>query len=165
MLIHAGGGGVGHVAVQIAKALGAYVITTASAAKSDFVRSLGADEVIDYKAVDFSKTVRDVDVVLELIGGGNAERSFGVLRPGGLLITAVERTNAELARKTEAAGLRFAGITVEPDYVGLERLTGLVEAGKLRPQSSARCRSKRRPRAHELVAQGSTTGKIVLTVS
>ena len=165
VLIHAGGGGVGHVAVQIAKALGAYVITTASAAKSDFVRSLGADEVIDYKAVDFAKTVRDVDVVLELIGGGNAERSFGVLRPGGLLITAVERTNAELARKTEAAGLRFAGITVEPDYVGLERLTELVEAGKLRPHVERTLPLEEAAKAHELVAQGSTTGKIVLTVS
>jgi hypothetical protein len=86
-------------------------------------------------------------VVFELIGKGkgNAERSLPLLRSGGLLVTAVQRTNAELVIKTEAAGRRFAGITVEPDYPAIERLTGLVEAGKIRPYvvqrpTAARCR-------------------------
>lgn len=165
VLIHGGGGGVGHVAVQIAKALGAHVITTASAAKRDFVRDLGADEVIDYNAVDFTEAVANVDVVLEPIGRGYAERSLKVLKPGGRLITIVQRTDAELARKTEAAGRRFVGITVEPDYVGLERLAELVEAGKLRPHVERTLPLEEAAKAHELVASGSTQGKIVLTVA
>ena len=165
VLIHGGGGGVGHIAVQLAKALGAHVIATASAAKRAFVQNLGADEVIDYNAVDFSEAVHDVDVVLELVGRGNAQRSLRVLREGGgLLVTAVERTNAELAQQTEAAGRRFAGVAVEPDYVALERLTELVEAGKIRPHVDETLPLAEAAKAHQLVEKGSTAGKIVLTV-
>jgi NADPH:quinone reductase-like Zn-dependent oxidoreductase len=162
VLIHGGGGGVGHLAVQIAKARGAYVVATASAGKHAFVRDLGADEVIDYQAVDFTTAVGDLDLVLEVIGGDYAERSVQVLRPGGLLVTAIERTNAELAAKVEAAGRRFAGISVEPDHVGLEGLAALVESGQLRPHVSARVPLDEAPRAHELLATH-ITGKIVLT--
>lgn len=89
VLVHGGGGGVGHVAIQIAKALGAHVITTASGGKRKFVEEFGADEVIDYTAVDFTEAVRDIDVVLDTIGGDTVERSLDVLRPGGHLVTAV----------------------------------------------------------------------------
>ncbi|MDH6522694.1 NADPH:quinone reductase-like Zn-dependent oxidoreductase [Streptomyces sp. SAI-135] len=82
VLVHGGGGGVGYVAIQITKALGAHVITTASGSKRKFVEGFGADEVIDYTAVDFSKAVRDIDVVLDTIGGDTVERSLEVLRPG-----------------------------------------------------------------------------------
>lgn len=109
VLVHAAGGGVGHIAVQLAKGLGAYVIGTASSGKHGFVTDLGADEVIDYRNVDFTEVVRDVDVVLELVGGDYGSRSIDVLRPGGLLVTAVERTNAELAARTTAAGRRSPG--------------------------------------------------------
>ena len=125
VLIHGAGGGVGHIALQIAKARGAHVTCTASAAKHDFLRELGADEPIDYRTRDFAEEVRDVDVVFDVIGGDYGPRSFRTLRPGGLFITAVERTNARLAADAEAAGVRFAGITVEPDHVGLEGLAGL----------------------------------------
>jgi NADPH:quinone reductase-like Zn-dependent oxidoreductase len=162
VLIHGGAGGVGHLAVQIAKARGAYVVATASAGKHDFVRDVGADEVIDYQAVDFTTAVGDLDVVLEVIGGDYAERSVQVLRPGGLLVTAIERTNAELAAKVEAAGRRFAGISVEPDHVGLEALAELVESGRLRPHVSARVPMEEAPRAHELL-NTHLTGKVVLT--
>jgi NADPH:quinone reductase-like Zn-dependent oxidoreductase len=165
VLIHGGGGGVGHVSVQIAKALEAHVIATASAAKQDFVRGLGADEVIDYKAMDFSEVLRDVDVVLDVIGGGYAQRSLRVLRPGGLLVTAVERMNAELPKAAAAAERRFAGVAVEPDYLALERLTELVEAGKIRPHVERTLPLRDVAKAHELVAQGSTKGKIVLTLN
>jgi NADPH:quinone reductase-like Zn-dependent oxidoreductase len=83
VLIHAGAGGVGHLAVQIAKGLGAHVTATASSAKVDFVRGLGADEVIDYKAQDFAAVARNMDVVLESVGGDYADRSLRTLRPGG----------------------------------------------------------------------------------
>jgi len=85
--------------------------------------------LIDYRAVDFAEEVRDVDVVFEVIGGDYAMRSVRVLKPGGLLITAVERSNAALAAAVEKAGRRFAGIKVEPDQVGLEAMARLVDAG------------------------------------
>lgn len=132
VLIQAGAGGVGHVAVQIAKAKGAYVITTASTAKHDFVRSLGADEVIDYRKADFAETVKGVDIVLETVGGETAERSLRTLKFGGLFVTIVDRRNEALAAKTRQAGLKFAGVTVEPDYLALDELTRLVDQGKLR---------------------------------
>jgi NADPH:quinone reductase-like Zn-dependent oxidoreductase len=132
VLIHGAGGGVGHLAVQIAKARGAYVIGTASAAKHDLIASLGADELIDYRATDFAAHVDGVDVVLDTIGGEVARRSIGVLRRGGLLVTIVGRRDVDLAVRTEAAGRRFAGVSAEPDYPALEALADLAESGKLR---------------------------------
>ncbi|CAM5455688.1 NADPH:quinone reductase OS=Streptomyces antimycoticus OX=68175 GN=qor_2 PE=3 SV=1 [Streptomyces antimycoticus] len=96
VLVHGGGGGVGHVAIQIAKALGAHVIATAGGSKREFVEGLGADEVIDYTAVDFTEAARDIDLVLDTIGGDTVERSLGVLRPGGHLVTAVAEEDTEL---------------------------------------------------------------------
>jgi NADPH:quinone reductase-like Zn-dependent oxidoreductase len=162
VLIHAGGGGVGHLAVQIAKARGAHVITTASAAKHGFLRELGADEVIDYRAQDFEKEVSGVDVVLELIGGDYADRSLAVLRPGGLLVTAIARSDTALAERTRAAGMRFAGVSVEPDYVGLEAMAELVEQGLLRPHVGATFPLEDAAAAHRLSEQGHALGKIVL---
>lgn len=165
VLIHGGGGGVGHIAIQIAKHLGAQVITTASAAKRDFVEGLGADEVIDYKTTDFTERARDIDVTLDVIGGGYAERSFGVLRPTGILVTAVERTNAELIKKAAAAGVNFASIAVEPDYVALEKLAGLAESRKLKVHVDQVFPLEEAARAHEVVERGSTKGKIALQVA
>ncbi|MFD9076542.1 NADP-dependent oxidoreductase, partial [Streptomyces lasiicapitis] len=88
VLVHGGGGGVGHVAIQIAKALGAHVIATAGPSKREFVEGFGADEVIDYTAVDFTEAVRDVDVVLDTIGGDTVERSLEVVPPGGAVVEA-----------------------------------------------------------------------------
>jgi len=118
-LIHGGGGGVGHVAVQLAKAQGARVIATASAGKAAFVCDLGADEVIDYAAADFAEVVRDVDLVFDLIGGSVGERSLGVLRPGGTLLTAVQHSDPVFKARVEEAGFRFIGVAVEPDAPAL----------------------------------------------
>ncbi len=126
VLIHGAAGGVGHLAVQIAKALGAHVIGTASSGKHDFVRGLGAAEVIDYRSVDFTEIVRDADIVLETVGGDYGARSIETLRPGGLLVTIVDRLNRELAQKASDTGRRFAGVTVEPDHPGLEALAALA---------------------------------------
>jgi NADPH:quinone reductase-like Zn-dependent oxidoreductase len=165
VLIHAAGGGVGHLAVQIAKARGAYVIGTASTAKADFVRSLGADEVIDYRTTDFGTAVRDADVVLDVVGGDYAERSFGVLRPGGTFVTAVDHANEELRAKAEAAGLRYRGIAVEPDHTALEALTALVEEGRLWPYVSHTFALRDAAEAHALVEAGGVQGKVVLTAA
>jgi NADPH:quinone reductase-like Zn-dependent oxidoreductase len=163
VLVHAGGGGVGHIAVQLAKDLGAYVIATASAGKHEFVRDLGADEVIDYRTVDFTEAVRDIDVVLELVGGDYGTRSIEVLRPGGLLLTAVERTNTALAARTKAAGRRFAGVAVEPDGLGLQRLSQLVDDGRLRVHVEQTLPLEDAAKAHVLLESG-LRGKAVLTI-
>ncbi len=164
VLIHGGGGGVGHLAIQIAKSRGAHVLTTTSAGKHDFVRGLGADEIVDYRAVDFTEVARDVDVVLDTVGGGYGERSLRSLRPGGLLMTVVERADTVLAARTEAAGMRFAGITVEPDYAGLEALARLVDAGAVRPNVEHVLPLADAAKGHELIESGRTQGKIVLTI-
>jgi NADPH:quinone reductase-like Zn-dependent oxidoreductase len=164
VLIHGGGGGVGHVAIQIAKALGAHVITTASGSKREIVAGLGADEVIDYTEVDFAEVVRDIDVVLDTIGGHTLERSIAVLRPGGHLLTAVEDDNRELATRFDAAGMRFSGIVVDPDPVGMRGLVELVEQNKLRVHVQETFPFERVANAHRVLDRGHLQGKLVLTV-
>ncbi|MEV4073390.1 NADP-dependent oxidoreductase [Nonomuraea fuscirosea] len=164
VLVHGGGGGVGHVAIQIAKALGAYVITTAGASKRALVEELGADEVIDYTTTDFAKTVHDVDVVLDTIGGDSVERSLGVLRPGGHLVTAVADEDTRLIARYEAAGLRFSGIAVGPDPAGLRGLVELVEQGRLQVHVQETFPFERVADAHRLLDAGHLRGKLVLTL-
>ncbi|MFI1911936.1 NADP-dependent oxidoreductase [Nocardia sp. NPDC020380] len=164
VLIHGGGGGVGHLAVQIAKALGAQVITTASAGKREFVAGLGADEIIDYHATDFTEVLHDLDVVFDTVGGDNGPRSIEVLRPGGMLVSTVGRNDFALRDRTVAAGRRFAGLTVEPDRVGLEAMTELAEAGKLVPHVEQVLPLAEAAKAHELLESRSGRGKIVLTL-
>jgi NADPH:quinone reductase-like Zn-dependent oxidoreductase len=163
ILIHGAGGGVGHLAVGIAKALGAHVTGVASASKHDFVRSLGVDEVIDYHTVDFTTAVADLDLVIDCIGGSNSERSLSVIRPGGLLLSLVGRGNATLQRQASDAGVRFTGISVEPDHVGLERLAELIDQGAVRPHVGQAIPMEDAPKAHALLDTG-VPGKIVLTV-
>ncbi|MCQ8770487.1 NADP-dependent oxidoreductase [Streptomyces telluris] len=162
VLIHRAAGGVGHFAVQIAKARGAHVIAMASAPKHDFVRGLGADEVIDYRTTDFTEAVKDVDVVFDSSSEGI--RSLAVLRPGGTLVSIMEHWNQELAAQVEAAGRNFAGISVEPDYASLEAIAALVEAGRIRPHVAGTFPLAEAAAAHEAVGSGRTQGKIVLTV-
>jgi NADPH:quinone reductase-like Zn-dependent oxidoreductase len=140
---------------QIAKALGAYVITTASTSKREFVEELGADEVIDYTTVDFAKAIQSIDVVLDTIGGHAAERSIEVLRPGGHLLTAVA---------DDSAGMRFSGIMVDPDPVGMRGLVDLVEQGKLRVHVQETFPFERVADAHRALESGHLRGKLVLTV-
>ena len=155
--------GVQLVAPLTTRQPGAEVIATAGAAKHDFVRGLGADQVVDYRSTDFADVVTDADVVLDTVGGDYGQRSIGVLRSGGLLVTVVGRTDTGLQAATLAAGRRFAGITVEPDHVGLEALTDLVDTGRLRPYVEHTLPLAEAARAHQLVASGRTQGKIVLT--
>ncbi|MEU2673290.1 NADP-dependent oxidoreductase [Streptomyces sp. NPDC007164] len=162
VLIHRAAGGVGHFAVQIAKAHGAHVIAMASPARHDFVRGLGANEVIDYRTTDFTEAVKDADVVFDSTAQGDL--SLGVLRPGGVLISIVEHADPDLAVRVEAAGRRFAGISVEPDYAALEAIADLVDAGLIRPHVEETFPLEEAGKAHELVASGHVQGKIVLTV-
>ncbi|MGK5731014.1 NADP-dependent oxidoreductase [Streptomyces sp. URMC 124] len=162
VLIHRAAGGVGHFAVQMAKARGAHVIAMASGPKHDFVRGLGADEVVDYRTTDFTEAVKDVDVVFDSSSEG--VRSLAVLRPGGTLVSIMEHGNQELAARAEAEGRRFAGVSVEPDYASLEAIAALVDAGRIRPHVSGTFPLAEAAKAHEAVGSGRTQGKIVLTV-
>ncbi|GGO40860.1 NADP-dependent oxidoreductase [Streptomyces lasiicapitis] len=163
VLIHRAAGGVGHFAVQIAKARGAHVIALASEPKHDFVRGLGADEVIDYRTTDYTEAVRDVDAVFDSSSEGT--RSLQVLRPGGVLVSIMEHGNQELAAQVEAAGRHFAGVSVEPDYASLEAIAALVDAGRIRPHVAETFPLADAAKAHELVGTGNVRGKVVLTVA
>lgn len=162
VLIHAAAGGVGHVAMQIAKARGAYVIGTASAAKHDFVRRLGADEVIDYRATDFATAVEPVDVVFELVGGDYAERSARALKPGGLLIGAVGVYLGITPQRAQQLGVRLAVVSVRPSAPDLHELVKLVEAGQLTVHVEHAVPLDEAAKAHGLIEDGHVTGKIVL---
>ncbi|MDX2290801.1 MULTISPECIES: NADP-dependent oxidoreductase [Streptomyces] len=164
VLIHAAAGGVGHLAVQIAKARGAHVIGTASAAKHDFVRSLGADEVVDYRTTDFRDVVRDVDMVLDPLSGDTRSRSLDVLRPGGLLVSLLPGTDPEEAAKAAARGLRVETLLVEADHAGMNAVADLVASGALRAHVEAVFPLADAAKAHALGETGRTTGKLVLTV-
>jgi NADPH:quinone reductase-like Zn-dependent oxidoreductase len=165
VLVHAAAGGVGHVAVQIAKALGAEVIGTASAAKHAFVRSLGADRVVDYTAEDFAEVVSDVDVVLDTIGGEYGPRSLRTLRPGGLVVSLASPAEAALSAVAEAQGRRSIFMVVEADQAGMRAIADLVERGLLRPALDTVLPLSDAAKAHEIGERRSATGKIVLTVA
>ncbi|MFJ6781431.1 NADP-dependent oxidoreductase [Streptomyces yangpuensis] len=160
VLVHAAAGGVGHLAVQIAKARGAYVIGTASAAKHDVLRGLGADELIDYRSVDFAEAVSDVDVVLDALGGDTAERSLKVLRPGGHLVSLPGPDDVP----ADTDGVNASWVLVDPDLKGLEAIADLADKGLLKPLVETVLPLAEAARAHEIGEQGRTTGKIVLTV-
>ncbi|WP_329565555.1 NADP-dependent oxidoreductase [Kitasatospora sp. NBC_01266] len=164
VLVHAAAGGVGHLAVQIAKAYGGYVIGTASAGKHEFVRGLGADEVIDYTAVDFASVVSDVDVVIDPIAGDYQERSLSVLRSGGTLITLPARETEAIASAAAARSIRSGFMLVEPDRRALLAITELVETGRLKVHIDAVFPLADAAKAHGLGETGRSTGKLVLTV-
>ncbi|MER6516018.1 MULTISPECIES: NADP-dependent oxidoreductase [unclassified Streptomyces] len=161
VLVHAAAGGVGHLAVQIAKARGAYVIGTASAAKHALLRDLGADEVIDYRTADFEDVVSDIDVVIDTMGGDHGRRSLKVLKPGGHLVTLPGPDGLP----ADAEGVHATWLLVEPDLKGLEGIAALVEQGLLKPLVDTVLPLEQAAKAHEIGERGRTTGKIVLTVA
>ncbi|MET7486760.1 NADP-dependent oxidoreductase [Streptomyces sp. NPDC005538] len=163
VLIHAAAGGVGHLAVQIAKQRGAHVTGTASAPKHDFLRELGADVCVDYRSADFTDTEERYDVVLDALGGENAIRSVSVLRPGGVLVTLLPGAEGTRAA-AEKAQVRAAHLAVEHDQAGMRAIAELVDRGRLRAHISGTFPLAEGARAHALAETGRTTGKLVLTV-
>ncbi|NMH95804.1 NADP-dependent oxidoreductase [Pseudonocardia acidicola] len=164
VLVHAAAGGVGHLAVQIAKARGAHVIGTASAGKHELLATLGVDEAVDYRAAPFEKAIEPVDVVYDLIGGEVALRSLDVLRPDGLMICLPSAAAAEAMTAAAERGLRATGMLVEPDGDGLGDLAAMVAAGTLRVLVTETFPLEQAADAHRAGEQGRTTGKLVLTV-
>jgi NADPH:quinone reductase-like Zn-dependent oxidoreductase len=161
VLIHAAAGGVGSFAVQLAKWKGAHVIGTASKHNQDFVRNLGADQTIDYQTTRFEDVAHDVDVVFDTIGGDTQERSWKVLKKGGILVSIIGPPSAEEAA---AHGVRQASVFVQPSATQLTELANLVDSGKLKPVVETVLPLSEARRAHELSQTGHMRGKIVLRV-
>ncbi|QKW24851.1 NADP-dependent oxidoreductase [Streptomyces seoulensis] len=164
VLIHAAAGGVGHVAVQIAKARGAYVIGTASAGKHDYLREIGVDEPVDYRTTDVTEAVRDVDVVLDTLGGETSVRSLRVLRPGGVVVSILPVGSDDFPREAERLGVRAVRMLVDADHHGMRAIADLVETGRLRPTVAGTFPLAEAAEAHEIGETGRTTGKLVLVM-
>lgn len=165
VLVHGAAGGVGVFAVQLAHWAGAYVIGTASARNKEFLYGLGADEVIDYTTTRFEEVIHDVDVVLDTIGGETQERSWGVLRKGGMLVAiAGDIVDAPLQELAASRGARAKWFIVEPNRDQLIRIGDLIDAGRVRSVVEAVFPLSEARRAFEQGLQGHTRGKIVLRV-
>jgi NADPH:quinone reductase-like Zn-dependent oxidoreductase len=162
VLIHAAAGGVGTFAVQFAKWKGAYVIGTASQENIEFVKLLGADEVIDYKNEPFEKKIKDIDLVFDTIGGDTQKRSLKVLKDGGRLITTLKPENQDEAR---SKNIHIEGYTAQSYPAELEQIAQLIDAGKVQPVISKTMRLEQAAEAQELNKEGHTRGKIVLKVA
>lgn len=161
VLIHGAAGGVGSLAVQLAHWRGAYVIGTASAGRASFLRDLGVDELVDYTQVRFEDRVRDVDFVLDTVGGSTLERSWPLVRSGGTLVSIAADIPEERAA---AQGIRGISILVKPDRAELIELARLVDTGVLRPVVDAVYPLSSAREAYERGAAGHNQGKIVLRV-
>ncbi|WP_030908992.1 NADP-dependent oxidoreductase [Streptomyces sp. NRRL F-5126] len=163
VLIHAAAGGVGHLAVQLAKERGAHVTGTASAPKHDFLRELGADACVDYRSEDFTAAAEPYDVVLDTLGGQTATRSVSALRPGGVLVSLLPGAE-DTAAAAEKAGVRAAVMLVEHDQSGMRAIAERAADGRLRAHVSGTFPLAEGATAHAQAETGRTTGKLVITV-
>ena len=160
-MIHAASGGVGTFAVQFAKWKGAYVIGTTSEENIDFVKQLGADEVIDYKKEKFEDKLKDVDLVFDTIGGDTQKRSLKVLKNGGRLITTLKPENQEEAK---AKNIHIEGFTAQSYPEELEQIAQLIDEGKVKPVIAKIMPLEQAAEAQKLSEEGHIRGKIVLKV-
>jgi len=131
ILIHGGAGGIGSIAIQLAKSIGAYVATTASSADRDYVKSLGADKVVDYKNEDFQTLIKDYDAAFDTVGGETTTKSFSVLKKGGVLVSMKGEPDKTLAQSHEVVGI---GQNTKTNTDHLNRVKELVESEKIKPQ-------------------------------
>jgi NADPH:quinone reductase-like Zn-dependent oxidoreductase len=161
VLIHGGAGGVGHFAVQIAKARGAWVATTCAKEDLDFVKSLGADQPIDYKTEKFEDQLSDIDLVYDLIAGDTQERSFMVLKRGGTLISTLQVPDKA---KALYKNIKIAHYMAKSDAAELKEISTLIESGKIKPVVQETYPLSDVAKAEQVLASGHVRGKIVLTV-
>jgi NADPH:quinone reductase-like Zn-dependent oxidoreductase len=161
ILITGASGGVGSLAVQLAKAKGAYVIGTASGRNEEFVRDLGADEFVDYTKQNFEEVVKDVDVVFDAVGGDTFERAFQTLKKGGFLVTSVEFPSEE---KAQEFGVKAARVYCKPNAEQLAAISALVDEGKLKAHVATVLPLIEVKKAFQLSESGRTRGKIVLQI-
>lgn len=161
VLVHAGAGGVGAYGVQLAKSLGAHVATTVSRNNVEYAKSLGADDVVAYDEADFSAVLRDFDVVFDTMGGEIQQKSFTVLKSGGVIVSIVSPPDKAEAEKR---GVRTEYFFLQPDGEKLAKLGQLFEQGKMRPVVGAVFPLAETASAHELSETHHARGKIVLSI-
>ncbi len=185
VLIHAGAGGIGSIAIQIAKVLGAHVTTTTSTKNVAMVKALGADEVIDYKTQAFEQVLKDIDIVFETLGGENQVKSFRVLKAGGILVTIVGIPTSDYAREeglpvymgwlfdmmnrknrglAQAQNARFAPVLLQPEGSKLAIIADMVASGKIHPVIDKVFPLEQTKEALLYIQTGRATGKIVIAV-
>lgn len=161
ILVHGAGGAVGSFAVQFAKVMGAKVIATATGEDLDYVRGLGADVVVDYKAEKFEDQAKDADVVLDTQGGETQAQSWGTLKPGGILVATPGPPDQNAAK---AHGVRAMMVGVEPNAAQLGQIADMIDSGKVRTRVGLVLPLSEARQAHQRLEAGGTHGKIVLTV-
>jgi NADPH:quinone reductase-like Zn-dependent oxidoreductase len=162
VLIHGGSGGVGHFAIQIAKALGAKVLATASSANQDLLKELGAGVAIDYTKTKFEDVAKDVDVVLDAVGRDTLERSYGVVKKGGIIVSIVDEPKQSAL---DAHEIRGVTLRCTPKAGVLEELARLMDARKITPVVSQTFPLNEVASAQQQIATGHTRGKIVFQVT
>jgi NADPH:quinone reductase-like Zn-dependent oxidoreductase len=162
VLIHGGAGGVGHFAVQFAKAKGAFVATTVSGDDLEFARELGADQAIDYKTERFEDRVANIDVVFDLVAGETQDRSWSVLRDGGIIVSTLTEPSQEAARRHSARGTHYMA---HPNGAQLAEIGRLIDAGKVKPFVQATYPLKEVAAAETALEKQHPRGKIVLEVA
>lgn len=165
ILILAGSGGVGSMAIQLAKQIGAHVITTTSAANDKYVRGLGADKVIDYKTQNFAKVSPEVDLVFDTLGGQNQLDAFKVVKPGGRIISIVETTD-QVEELSQKYGVSFEKINVHPDKDVITALSNKLGAGKLKVPIATQLKfnAENVREMHKLSETGHIVGKLILNI-
>lgn len=161
ILIHGGAGGIGHIAVQLAKALGAYVVTTVASGEKDFAKQLGADEVIDYNTQKFEKIIQDFDAVFDTVGGETTHKSFQVLKKGGVLVSMLGQPDKGLAQKY---GVTAIGQGTNTNSSHLTRLAELVNAGKIKVHVDTVYPLEKVKEAFTRLENGHPQGKVVLKI-
>ncbi len=161
ILIHGGGGGIGHIAVQLAKALGAFVATTVSGDDKEFVKNLGADQAIDYKNESFEQLAKDFDAVFDTVGGEVTNKSFAVLKKGGIIVSMLGQPGLELAKKYNVTAVGQGTDTNAPH---LKRLSELVDAGKIKVQVNKVFPLEQTREAFKYQEEGHPRGKVVLKI-
>lgn len=161
ILIHGGAGGIGHIAIQMAKRLGAYVAATASSIDIEFVRSLGADEVIDYKTQKFEEILQDLDAVFDTVGGQTTDKSFKVLKKGGIIVSMLGAPNPELAKQY---GVTVIGQNTKVTSAKLNRLTELADSGAIKPHIDKVFPLEQTRKAFEYLEKGHPRGKVVVKI-
>ncbi len=162
VLIHGAAGGVGHFAVQFAKTRGATVYVTVGKDDVEFVRELGADTVIDYKAERFEDRAREMDMVFDLIGGETQDRSWAVLKPNGIIVSTLTEPKQDLARQRQARGVRYMA---QPNGGELREIGRLIDEGRVRPEVTAVLSLAEAALAQRRLEQEHPRGKVVLRVS
>jgi NADPH:quinone reductase-like Zn-dependent oxidoreductase len=186
VLIHAGAGGVGSIAIQLAKHLGATVATTASVSNAGFVRDLGADIVIDYRTQDFEQLLTGYDLVLDSVGGENLEKSLRILKPGGkaigisgppdpafarqmglnpLLRLGITVLSSKVRRQARKLGVSYEFLFMRASGEQLRQISALVDDGVLRPVVGKVFDFEDTPQALESLAKGGIRGKAVVTLA